>query len=59
MTYGFDRFLRYDELTAWLHETAAAHPSLPTEPTWPPSASAAAKRRKATESGKPPDARQS
>jgi hypothetical protein len=30
MTYGFDRFLRYDELTAWLHQTAAAHPSLVT-----------------------------
>jgi len=28
--YDFDRFLRYDELTAWLHELAAAHPSLVT-----------------------------
>ncbi|MGZ4765623.1 MAG: M14 family metallopeptidase [Ilumatobacteraceae bacterium] len=28
MTYAFDRFLRYDELTAWLHEAAAAHPDL-------------------------------
>lgn len=28
MTYAFDRFLRYDELTAWLHDTAAAHPDL-------------------------------
>ena len=26
VTYDFDRFLRYDELTAWLHDTAAAHP---------------------------------
>ena len=28
MNYAFDRFLRHDELTTWLHETAAAHPSL-------------------------------
>ncbi len=28
MSYEFDRFLRYDELTAWLHELAAAHPQL-------------------------------
>lgn len=28
--YGFDRFLRYDELTEWLHATAAAHPELLT-----------------------------
>jgi len=28
--YAFDRFLRYDELTSWLHETAAAHPGLMT-----------------------------
>lgn len=28
MTYEFDRFLRHDEYTAWLHETAAAHPTL-------------------------------
>ncbi len=26
--YGFDRFLRYDEMTAWLRATAAAHPNL-------------------------------
>ena len=30
MTYGFDRFLRYDEYTQWLHDTAAAHPGLMT-----------------------------
>ncbi len=30
MTYDFDRFLRYDELTSWLHDTAAAHPGLVT-----------------------------
>ena len=30
MTYEFDRFLRYDELTAWLQALAAAHPSLVT-----------------------------
>ncbi len=29
-TYDFDRFLRYDELTTWLEETAAAHPTLMT-----------------------------
>ncbi len=28
MTYGFDRYLRYDELVAWLQSTAAAHPHL-------------------------------
>jgi hypothetical protein len=28
MAYDFDRFLRYDELVAWLHEVAAAHPGL-------------------------------
>jgi Zinc carboxypeptidase len=28
--YAFDRFLRYEELTAWLHDTAAAHPELLT-----------------------------
>ena len=28
MSYDFDRFLRYDELIAWLHELAAAHPDL-------------------------------
>jgi Zinc carboxypeptidase len=28
VTYGFDRFLRYDELTAWINELAAAHPDL-------------------------------
>jgi Zinc carboxypeptidase len=27
-SYAFDRFLRYDELTSWLHDTAAAHPGL-------------------------------
>lgn len=30
MTYAFDRFLRHDELTEWLHTTAAAHPGLMT-----------------------------
>lgn len=30
MTYDFDRFLRYDELTTWLHDAAAAHPQLMT-----------------------------
>ena len=30
VTYDFDRFLRYDEYTAWLHDTAAAHPELMT-----------------------------
>ncbi len=30
MTYDFDRFLRYDEYTDWLLETAAAHPELMT-----------------------------
>ncbi|HSB87833.1 MAG TPA: M14 family metallopeptidase [Ilumatobacteraceae bacterium] len=30
MTYAFDRFLRYDELTAWLHDIAAANPQLVT-----------------------------
>jgi hypothetical protein len=28
MGYEFDRFLRYDELAAWLDELAAAHPDL-------------------------------
>ena len=28
VTYAFDRFLRYDELTEWLHDTAAEHPDL-------------------------------
>lgn len=27
-TYRFDRYLRYDELVAWLHTVAAAHPGL-------------------------------
>jgi hypothetical protein len=27
-TYEFDRYLRYDELTAWLHGIAEAHPDL-------------------------------
>jgi zinc carboxypeptidase len=26
--YGFDRYLRYDELTSWLHGVAAANPGL-------------------------------
>ena len=30
MTYGFDRYLRYDELTQWLRDTAVAYPSLMT-----------------------------
>ena len=30
MSYGFDRYLRYDELTEWLQATAAAHPELMT-----------------------------
>ena len=29
-TYAFDRFLRHDDLTAWLHATAAANPGLMT-----------------------------
>jgi hypothetical protein len=28
VTYEFDRFLRYDELVAWLDELAAGHPAL-------------------------------
>jgi hypothetical protein len=28
--YDFDRFLRYDDMAAWLRQTAAAHPSLLT-----------------------------
>ncbi|MCB0965840.1 MAG: hypothetical protein KDB37_03305, partial [Ilumatobacter sp.] len=28
MQYDFDRFLRYDELVAWLHDIAGAHPEL-------------------------------
>lgn len=28
MTYAFDRFLRHDEMTAWLTDIVAAHPSL-------------------------------
>ena len=28
--YGFDRYLRYDELTSWLHGVAAANPGLVT-----------------------------
>jgi murein tripeptide amidase MpaA len=27
-TYDFDRFLRYDELAAWLHAVAETHPNL-------------------------------
>ncbi|MDY7100152.1 MAG: M14 family metallopeptidase [Actinomycetota bacterium] len=30
MTYEFDRYLRYDELTAWLHGLADDHPDLVT-----------------------------
>ncbi len=30
MDYGFDRYLRYDELVAWLHEVADEHPDLVT-----------------------------
>ena len=30
MDHSFDRFLRYDELTAWLHAQAEAHPDLIT-----------------------------
>jgi hypothetical protein len=28
MDYGFDRYLRYDELVHWLHDKAADHPEL-------------------------------
>ena len=28
MEYGFDRYLRHDELVGWLHDVAAAHPGL-------------------------------
>ena len=30
MTYDFDRFLRYDEMVAWLRDAAHKHPSLVT-----------------------------
>ena len=30
MTYQFDRFLRFDELTDWLRQTVAAHPGIAT-----------------------------
>lgn len=30
MTYNFDRFLRYEEMVEWLHDTARRHPSLIT-----------------------------
>lgn len=30
ISYAFDRFLRFDELTAWLNQMAAAHPGLMT-----------------------------
>jgi hypothetical protein len=30
MAYDFDRFLRYDEMSAWLHSLAAQHPNLLT-----------------------------
>ncbi len=29
-TYGFDRFLRYDEMSSWIDATVAAHPGLAT-----------------------------
>ncbi len=32
--YEFDRFLRYDELVTWLHDTAADHPDLVTLETY-------------------------
>ena len=28
ITYDFDRFLKYDELSAWLHQLVAEHPDL-------------------------------
>jgi hypothetical protein len=28
VSYAFDRYLRYDELTRWLHDMAAQHPTL-------------------------------
>ncbi len=28
MDYGFDRYLRYDELVEWLHQIAGEHPGL-------------------------------
>ncbi len=34
MEYGFDRFLRYDELKSWLDDMAAAHPDLVTIETY-------------------------
>ena len=34
MPYDFDRFLRYDELVAWLHEVAETHPGLVTLETY-------------------------
>ena len=30
MTYDFDRFLRYDEMVAWLRDAARKYPSLVT-----------------------------
>jgi hypothetical protein len=32
--YGFDRYLRYEELTAWIEQLAAAHPHLVTVETY-------------------------
>ena len=29
-TYGFDRFLRYDEMSSWIDATVAAPPGLAT-----------------------------
>lgn len=34
MEYGFDRYLRYDELVAWLRQVADAHPGLVTLDTY-------------------------
>ncbi len=35
--YEFDRFLRYDEMTEWLHATAAANPNLMSVESYGPS----------------------
>ena len=34
ITYEFDRFLKYDELSAWLHQLGAEHPDLVTVETY-------------------------
>ena len=34
IAYDFDRFLRYDELSEWLHQLGAAHPDLVTVETY-------------------------